>query len=49
MQLSGFLNPYVYAVHQFKLIVITPPNQGPPYFVQPITSPIKVYLLVKNK
>jgi hypothetical protein len=49
MQLSGTLNPYLYAVHQFKLIVETPPNEGPPYFAQPITSPLKVYLLVKNK
>lgn len=49
MQLSGTLNPFLYAVHQFKLIVDVPPNSGPPYFVQPLTSPLTVYLLVKSK
>ncbi len=49
LQLSGTLNPFLYAVHEFKLIVDVPPNSGAPYFLQPLTSPLTVYLLVKSK
>ncbi len=49
LQLSGTLNPFIYTVHQFKLIVDVSPNRGPPLFVQPLMSPFKVYLYVKYK
>jgi protein-tyrosine phosphatase len=36
-------------VHLFKLIVDVAPNKGPPFFVQPLASPLTVYLYVKSK